>query len=87
MRITKPGPGWKRLGGAVYEHTSGNRIHVMGLLRTPAGEMINGMQWPESQVLTRFVRMAGGNHRRGVMAWAKSIVSHAPPESEATDGK
>ena len=41
-------PGWKHVGGAVYDHTSGTRVHVMGLCTLPNGESVNGMLWPES---------------------------------------
>lgn len=67
--ILNPGPGWTHAGPAVYDHTSGIRIHVHGFCRLPGGYIIRGCQWPESRELDRFIRINGGNRRRGVMAW------------------
>lgn len=66
----KPGPGWKHMGGVVWEHCSGVRIHVAGLCGMVPGTMIDGKKWPESKSLDRYIRINGGNRRRGVMAWA-----------------
>mgnify|MGYP000454021796 CR=1 FL=1 len=63
---------WTNLGGAVYEHPSGARIHTYGMLRMPDRSWVNGALWPESAILDRYVRIHGGNRRRGVMAWAMS---------------
>lgn len=65
----RPGEGWVHLGGAVYEHTTGVRVHVGGLMRTPTGDTVVGTLWPESRRMDRCIRMNGGNRRRGVMAW------------------
>ena len=71
MRHT-PGKGWKRLSCAVWEHTSGIRAHIYGLVRTPAGDVINGRAFPESIALDWFIALNGGNRRRGVLAWARN---------------
>jgi hypothetical protein len=68
----KPGPGWKYVGSAVWDHKSGLRLHIMGLCRLPNGEEVNGFRWPESRELDRWIRIAGGNRRRGAMLWALS---------------
>jgi hypothetical protein len=68
-------PGWKHVGGVVYDHWNGTRVHAAGLVRLPNGEIVWGSQWPECQSLDRFVRINGGNTRRGAMAWAMDVVS------------
>ncbi len=70
MNRTRPGPGWKHLGCAVYEHSSGMRIHTHGLCRFRGGPFIDGTMWPEWQKLNMAIRVNGGNRRRGVMVWA-----------------
>ena len=70
---------WKHQGAAVWDHTSGVRIHVQGLCRLPSGEYVNGMLWPESRDLRHWVCVNGGNQRRGVMAWA---LTKAPKQEE-----
>lgn len=77
----KPGPGWKLLGPAVYEHATGVRIHVMGLVRLRDGSSVFGSTWPESQTMDRFIRINGGNRRRGVMAYGLDLTTRR--ESEA----
>ena len=84
----RPGPGWKHLGGAVYEHASGVRIHVAGLCGKQGGEPVVVNRWPVSSELNRFVRIAGGNRRRGMMAFAFRLMREQSgdfqgrPESE-----
>lgn len=70
----KPGPGWEKVGPSVYDHPSGLRIHVGGYCLMPQGEFISGNAWPQSSVMDRFIRIAGGNRRRGVMMWALSLI-------------
>lgn len=71
-RLT-PGSGWNPVGGAVYEHTSGLCCHTLGLCRLPSGKLVDGMVWPECRLVSWFIRVNGGNRKRGVMAWAKGI--------------
>ena len=61
----KPGPGWKHLAGAVYENATGTRIHLHGLCRLPDGTFFN-----DAMEFMRYIRIAGGNRKRGLMAWA-----------------
>ena len=68
--ITRPGRGWTHVGNGCWDHVSGIRIHVHGLLRLPSGEFVWGTQWPESQSLHRAICLCGGNRKRGVMTWA-----------------
>jgi len=63
----KPGPGWAHLAGPVYENKDGTRIHMIGLCRLPDGTFFNSW-WDYS----RYINIAGGNRKRGLMAWAKS---------------
>lgn len=73
----KLGSGWKNVGGPVYEAPSGLRIHILGLCQLTNGELVNGMRWPESSRLNRYVLINGGNHKRGAMAWALSLVKES----------
>lgn len=73
--VVKPGSGWKHLGGAVYEHSSGVRAHVLGVVRLPDGTHIHGDAWPEYSRLRRMIAINGGNRKRGVLAWARSFVN------------
>jgi hypothetical protein len=72
----KPGPGWKHVGGAVFDYCDGTRVHVGGYCRLPNGEFISGNTIDQMGALNRFIRINGGNRKRGVMAWAKQV---APP--------
>ena len=68
--VMRPGPGWRHLGGSVYEHSSGIRVHMLGLLKLQNGAKLNANQWPDSEDAARMIRINGGNRRRGLMAWA-----------------
>lgn len=70
MTIMKPGKGWSRLVEVpVYEHTSGVRVHLFGLLRLP-GKMATCPTGDQRNRLIRAIREKGGNVRRGTMVWA-----------------
>jgi hypothetical protein len=58
----------------VFEHNSGARVHVMGLLVLPSGRVVNGGTWPTSKDLGLFIRVNGGNRLRGTLAWARWMV-------------
>jgi hypothetical protein len=83
-RIAKPGPGWKHLGCAVWEHASGVRIHVAGLVGLPStGHFVYADRWPESQDAYRCIRIAGGSRKRGLMIWAlRLLATLTPPEQQ-----
>lgn len=67
----KPGKGWSQTANcAVWDHASGLRLHLMGMLRMPDGTIVSGNVWPEAMTLTLTTRMAGGNRKRGLMLWA-----------------
>ncbi len=86
MNRYKPGPGWSPVGIApVWDHDrSGLRVHASGICLLPDGCVIIGSVWPESQSLNWFVRINGGNRRRGAMAWA---ISKLPDASDLTPEK
>ena len=69
-----PGSGWKYLGGSVWEHDGGSRIHLGGLIRTPSGDHISLFNWDQSQLGRQLVRINGGNIKRGLMAWARILT-------------
>ena len=71
----KPGRGWSHAGGAVFDHVDGIRIHVSGMCRLPPdGEVVKGTDLPEIQMMNWFIRINGGNRKRGVMAWARNLA-------------
>lgn len=74
----QPGPGWKHLGSAVWENNDGLRIAVGGAYRLPDGTFVSGEQWPQSKELYRWIRIAGGNRKRGVMLWAMHETAKEP---------
>jgi hypothetical protein len=67
-------PGWTKLDDASWQHESGVCIHVSGLATTKDGLQVNGWSWPESRNLDRWIRINGGNRKRGVMAWASGYA-------------
>ena len=62
--------GWSHIGGAVYEHADGCRVHLGGLCRLPSGDFISANGWPEYKNMTRMIAINGGNRKRGLLAWA-----------------
>jgi hypothetical protein len=74
VAITKPGPGWVLVGPAVWDHSSGLRVHSGGYCIVD-GEFRSGLCWPECQHLNKCVAVCGGNRRRGVMVWALGLNS------------
>lgn len=73
QRSIQPGPGWHHVNGAVWDHTSGLRCHLLGTARLATGEVVEGTNWPEAMRLWWFIRANGGSRRRGVLAWALSF--------------
>ena len=62
-----PGKGWHELSPAVYENGH-VRIHLNGLCRMKAHTFVI-----DRMELNTFVRINGGNRKRGMMSWAKSL--------------
>ena len=68
----KPGPGWRELNPAVWEK-QGFRVHTSGnLLRYPDGYT---MYFSPIGPLMLFVKVTGGNYKRGLMAYANLFIS------------
>lgn len=73
-RALSPGPGWTKRSVPVWEHNSGVRIHLGGVIRDSDGEVIRDADdLPLEDRLYRYIRIAGGSRRRGMMIWAKSM--------------
>ena len=70
----RPGLGWHhwpRTG--VWDHRSGIRINTGGLIVIPGKadtRLIWENEWPHSQSAERWIKIAGGNRKRGLMLWA-----------------
>lgn len=69
-RVMRPGKGWRHIGGPVYEHSNGTRVHVIGVVKLPDGRYLHANKWPECIDAARMISINGGNRRRGLMAWA-----------------
>lgn len=70
----RPSVGWIHVHDAVYDRIDGLRVHIQGVCRLPDGRWFCGNERPESSRLDRFIRINGGNRKRGVMAWAADLV-------------
>jgi len=68
----KPGNGWKHISGPVYEHESGVRIHTMGLIKFG----VNSHADSSTPEIRRYIRINGGNTKRGLMAYAFDKINH-----------
>ena len=66
----KPGPGWKQLNPAVYEKGR-VRSHVGAELIRVNGRHVGMI--PHRPGLSEFIKIAGGNKKRGLMAFANSF--------------
>jgi hypothetical protein len=73
-RHFRPGRGWKHVAGSVYDHASGVRLHLSGMVRLPNGDHVSANEWPESSSADHYVLLNGGNRKRGLMAWARAKV-------------
>ena len=72
--VLRPGLGWKCLGEPVWEHTSGTRIHWSGpIVRLP--DMTMPPVYPDMRRLNTVIRANGGNRKRGVMAYALTLLT------------
>lgn len=75
MQKIKPGPGWKLLGSAVFEHPNGTRVHLGGLIRLPDLSFVSLNKWPEGNEGWTHIAICGGNRKRGLMAWAVNLAA------------
>lgn len=80
MTRPRPGPGWTYMESAVYDHVSGIRIHISGVVQLLDGTILDGTQWPETKSLDHCIRVCGGSRRRGVMVWALKAAEAAKEE-------
>lgn len=73
--ILKPGAGWKQLRGPVWEHKSGVRIHVSGLILKTEFHGILGPidEFSYHSFLRKLILVNGGNKKRGLMAFARNV--------------
>ncbi len=73
--VMRPGPGWKYLAAGVWEHCSGARISMGGVVRLPDKKTYRYLNTLEAGRLGRqLIRINGGNRKRGMMAWARNLV-------------
>ena len=76
--VLRPGPGWTQLNDPVWEHTTGTRIHWSGpIVRLP--DMTMPPVYPDRWRLNTVIRANGGNRKRGVMAYALTLLSQNDP--------
>jgi hypothetical protein len=71
--VRRPGPGWRFVGSACWKHTSGVGVHVLGLAFMPDGTVRRASEWPASGMADGYIRLAGGNRKRGLMMWALAL--------------
>lgn len=74
--IRRPGRGWRHVNGSVWDHDSGMRLHLLGLLKLPSGETVTADMWPEYLNVRNAVRIAGGSRKRGLMIWAMATLQN-----------
>lgn len=67
----QPGAGWKHMAGSVWEHTTGLRIHLLGMARLPDGQSVP-WKWDDEYDAKR---QQGYNTKRALMVWALSLLS------------
>lgn len=66
----RPGVGWKHVAGSVWEHTTGLRIHLLGITRLPDGHC---MPWCFDDQYAA-LRQQGYNVKRALMVWSLSLI-------------
>ena len=47
---------------------------MSGVVRLPDGRWVRGACWPDGIGMYRFIDAAGGNRKRGLMAWAAQLA-------------
>lgn len=73
--VMRPGSGWTHLAGSVWEHTSGARIHTLGIVRMPDKTYHSLHRAVGDNLGRRLVQINGGNIKRGLMAWAVNLLN------------
>lgn len=76
-----PGPGWVRRSdtSSVWDHSSGMRVHMMGMVRLPDGLIVWGNAWPESIAVLSCIDIVGGSRRRGLLLWGRMVALQGGP--------
>ena len=74
--VKRPGAGWKRIAGAVFDHDSGVRLHVLGLCKLPNGRLVTDGDYDQYLLQQKLIKINGGNRRRGMMAWALTVMAN-----------
>lgn len=73
--VMRPGRGWKRVAGAVYDRDDGLRLHMLGLCRLPGETGPRGNSADDYYLQERLIKINGGNRKRGMMAWAATVAA------------
>ena len=68
--VRRPGPGWRFVGCSTWKHDSGVRVHYLGMALMPDGTVWREQNTP---IAKRYIGMAGGNRKRGLMLWALAL--------------
>lgn len=75
MATHKPGPGWQKITSAVYENSlTKTHIHLYGLVKLDNGDVFNMFDIQYHQDADKYIAINGGNHKRGLMAWAAALT-------------
>lgn len=74
VHARRPGRGWSHVAGAVYDHDSGMRLHLLGYLRMPDGRWLCGNAWPEVQRVSLAMHLTGQTGKRMLMVWAILVL-------------
>jgi hypothetical protein len=68
--VRRPGRGWRFVGCSTWQHDSGVRVHCLGMALMPDGTVWREQNTP---IAKRYIGMAGGNRKRGLMMWALAL--------------
>jgi len=64
-----PGLGWKKLSNSVFENGE-IRVHLGGTVRKNGAFIPGNTAYSD---MFRFIQINGGNRKRGIMAWGRSL--------------
>jgi hypothetical protein len=68
--VRRPGPGWRFVGCSTWQHDSGVRVHYLGVALMPDRTLRREY---ETRLAEGYIRLAGGNRKRGLMMWALAL--------------
>ena len=73
----KPGTGWTQdKDTLVYKHTSGIFLNITdsGMMWVPSKKIFcDADEYPHNEISSHYIRVSGGNHKRGLMMWALAM--------------